>query len=85
MPGYERNLLQLGCTQSLLLPPGRDARRVWKSDQEDPSSEACISIEGERHTKGATGQLLMQPSARFLLVEYLQDCNCHSLLLNSLN
>lgn len=31
MPGCERNLLQLGCTQSLLLLPGRDARPVWKT------------------------------------------------------
>lgn len=31
MPGCERNLLQLGWTQSLLLLPGRDARPVWKT------------------------------------------------------
>lgn len=63
-------------------------KRCWagleNSAQEDPSSEACVSVEGERHTEGATGQLVMQPSARFLLVEYLQDWNCHSLPLNSL-
>lgn len=50
-----------------------------------PRGSSSEASEGERHTKGDTGQLLMQPLARFLLVKHLQDWNCHSLPLKSLN